>query len=134
ENVISSGPRKGKQFTYALLDERAPQAKVLSRDESLAKLAERYFTSRSPATAQDFSWWSGLTIEDAKKGIESLGRDFEKVTIDKREYVRRQDIPEFKLSSPKATFLMPDYDEYGIAYKNRSEILPAGNTNDLFFS
>jgi hypothetical protein len=133
ECVICSGPRKGKQFTYALMDERAPKAKELSREESLAELARRYFTSRAPATANDFSWWSGLTIEDAKKGIAGLGKDFYRVIIDKREYVCFGEV-DFKTSSPKATFLMPDYDEYGIAYKNRNEILPPGNTNDLFFS
>lgn len=134
EGVICSGPRKGKQFTYALLDERAPNAKTLSKDESLAELTKKYFTSRAPATAHDFAWWSGLTIEDAKKGIESLDNEFEKIMLDKKEYVCGRDVPDFKPGSPKATFLMPDYDEYGIAYKDRKAILPAGNTNELFFN
>ena len=40
--VICSGGRRGKQFTYALVDERAPQAKDLNRQEALAELTERY--------------------------------------------------------------------------------------------
>ena len=54
DGIICSGARRGKQFTYALLDERAPQARMLDRDEALAELASRYFTSRGPATLQDF--------------------------------------------------------------------------------
>jgi hypothetical protein len=46
---LCSGPRRGKQFTYALLDERAPEQVRLSREESLELLATRYFMSHGPA-------------------------------------------------------------------------------------
>src|SRR5581483_11815980 len=64
DGVICSGGRRGKQFTYALLDERAPKAKTLPREQALFELARRYFTSRGPATLQDFVWWSGLAMTD----------------------------------------------------------------------
>src|SRR5258708_18431984 len=69
--VICSGPRRGKQFTYALLDDRCPKAAtpVLSRDEALAELTSRYFRSHGPASLRDFAWWSGLTVADVKKGV-----------------------------------------------------------------
>lgn len=35
DGVVCSGARRGKQFTYALLDERAPQTQTLERDEAL---------------------------------------------------------------------------------------------------
>jgi hypothetical protein len=41
EGVVVSGPRKGKQFTYALLEERAPGAPDLPREEALAELTLR---------------------------------------------------------------------------------------------
>ena len=66
EGVICSGPRQGKQFTYALLEERAPKAKTRERAEALAELAKRYFASHGPATVRDFAWWSGLTLNDAR--------------------------------------------------------------------
>ena len=74
DQVICSGPRQGKQFTYALLDERAPRARVLKADEALAELTRRYFTSHGPATVRDFVWWSGLTVKQTKAGLEMLGR------------------------------------------------------------
>jgi hypothetical protein len=70
EAAICSGARRGKQFTYALLDERAPRARVLSREDALAELGARYFASRGPATVQDFAKWSGLTLE-ARRGLEA---------------------------------------------------------------
>ena len=42
--LICSGPRRGKQHTYVLLEERAPDARDLPRDEALAELARRYFS------------------------------------------------------------------------------------------
>jgi hypothetical protein len=39
DGVVCSGPRRGKQFTYVLLEERVPPARCLARDESLAELA-----------------------------------------------------------------------------------------------
>src|SRR4029078_8806920 len=47
EAVICSGPRRDRQFTYALVAGRAPRAARLSRDEALGELAPRYF--RRPA-------------------------------------------------------------------------------------
>src|SRR3989344_4573170 len=68
--VICSGPRKGKQFTYALIEERAPKVKEISQEKALEELVKRYFTSHGPATVYDFVWWSGLTMAETKKGIE----------------------------------------------------------------
>src|SRR5438128_282472 len=66
EGVICNGPMRRKQFTYALIEERAPNTLTLTREEALAELASRFFTSHGPATAQDFAWWSGLTVADAR--------------------------------------------------------------------
>lgn len=58
DGVVCSGARRGEQFTYALLDERAPHTKTCSRSEALAELSTRYFTSHGPATLRNFVWWS----------------------------------------------------------------------------
>src|SRR5438270_2674002 len=69
DGLICSGARRGKQFTYALLAERAPHPRMLARDEALAELTMRYFMSHGPAAIRDFVWWSGLTAADAKAGL-----------------------------------------------------------------
>lgn len=119
EALICSGPRKGKQFTYALLDEMIPAAKEISTEAALKKLAHLYFISRGPATIKDFSWWSGLTMKDAKSGVEMLDKSFVKEVIEGQEYIfKPMSIPDLK--GKQTTFLIPDYDEYGISYKDRS--------------
>jgi hypothetical protein len=61
DGLICSGAVRGKTQTYTLLSERAPAARPLPKDESLARLANIYFSSHSPATLRDFAWWSGLS-------------------------------------------------------------------------
>jgi len=117
--LICSGPRKGKQFTYALLDERAPATKPLPRDEALAELVKRYFITRGPATVQDFSWWSGLTVKDAREGLAANRTLFNFEKLNGTEYLFKHNLFELK-KSHQSTFLLPDYDEYGISYKDRS--------------
>ena len=68
--LICFGPRKGKEFSFVLLDDWIPSQRTLSRDKALAELAKRYFVSRGPATLQDFVWWSGLSQTEAKNGID----------------------------------------------------------------
>jgi hypothetical protein len=117
--IVCSGARRGKQFTYALLDERAPQAKSLPREEALAELTRRYFTSHGPATIQDFSWWSGLTIADVKAGIEMVKASLVNEVIDGQTYWFASSASLPKDISPEA-LLLPTYDEYIIGYTDRS--------------
>lgn len=128
DGIICSGPRQGKQFTYALLDERVPPAKILERQEALAELTNRYFTSRGPATLQDFVWWSGLTMKEAKEGFALLKPNFLQQVINGQNYIFAPGVLENNPGRAiQKTFLMPDYDEYGISYKNRGALFqPAG--------
>src|SRR5258708_17113892 len=74
DRVIISGPRRGKKVTYSPFDERVPAGgSPASREEKLAELTRRYFTSHGPAQLQDFSWWSGLTMAAGRRGLEIVG-------------------------------------------------------------
>ena len=117
--IICSGPRRGKQFTYALLDERAPTVPQRDRDEDLRNLAMRYFAGRSPATSHDFAWWSGLTMSDVKRGIELAGKELDRFELDGKVYWRSGSVP---ASPGPSAHLLPNYDEYFIGYRDRSAI------------
>ncbi|MEO5952455.1 MAG: winged helix DNA-binding domain-containing protein, partial [Chloroflexia bacterium] len=123
EGVICSGPRKGKQFTYALISERAPKARTLAHDEALAELVKRYFSSHGPATIADFVWWSGLTVADTKRGLELNNAHLDSDTIDGTEYYFLSiTSAESPVDASKTAYLLPIYDEYGNAYKRREAL------------
>jgi hypothetical protein len=116
--LVCSGARRGKQFTYALLDERAPASKALDRDTALHELAQRYFNTRGPATEHDFAWWSGLTKTDATRGARLAESSLDTVLIGKRRYwFPRAGVPKVKLPLVR---LLSTYDEYFIGLRDRS--------------
>ena len=122
DGIICSGARRGKQFTYALLDERAPQSRVLDRDEALAEFAMRYFTGHGPATLQDFVWWSGLTVADAKAGLDMVSSRLVCEVIDEQIYWSSSSVmPERNLS--QTMYLLPNFDEYTVGYADRSAVI-----------
>jgi hypothetical protein len=118
EAMICSGPRRGKQFTYALLDERVPATPALSNDEGLAELTRRYFTSHGPATMRDFTWWSGLTVAQARTGLAASGSAIEQVDIDGQTCWRAVEAEPLVLRSPLVR-LLPIYDEFLVAFRDR---------------
>jgi hypothetical protein len=122
DGVVISGARRGKQFTYALFDERVPQTPPLDRDEAMVRLAMLYFGTRGPATAGDFGWWSGLTAGDAKEGIRLAGAALDSEEIDGRTYWFAANAPRARVGAP-SVHLLPNYDEYFIGHRDRSAIM-----------
>jgi hypothetical protein len=120
--VITSGGREGKQFTYALFDDRAPNARSLSKKEAVIELAVRYFNSRGPATLHDFAWWSGLTVTDAKTGLEEIKDKLTGIDIKGTIYWMPAHLPDTKLP-PASSYLLPAYDEINVAYADRSAVI-----------
>ena len=119
DGVICSGARRGKQFTYALLEERVAKSTALERDAALFELARRYFTTRGPATVDDFAWWSGLTKADARRGVEAAAPDLRHESSKGRSYWSPASERPVRISSPLA-HLLPNFDEYFIGLKDRS--------------
>lgn len=119
--LICLGPNEGKQQTFVLLAEWAGQPTTLARDEALAELARRYFTSHGPAAVQDFAWWAGLTLTEARAGLDGARPALLSERIDGQEYWLA-DATETN-GDPGGVFLLPGYDEYLLGYTDRSAVL-----------
>jgi hypothetical protein len=131
DGVLCSGARRGKQFTYTHLDHRAPTRRSpLARDEALAELARRYFASRGPALLADFAWWSGLSASDARAGLEAIRSSLVSDVIDGHAYFHWAESA--TVAAPKgACHLLPAFDEYLVAYRNRDALLDAEHAKRL---
>jgi len=139
DGVICSGPRQGKQFTYMLMEERVPRIEYLDKEAAVAAIAHRYFMSRGPATLQDLCWWSGLSVADAKKGIEMNKKHLTSEVANGQAYWFSNDIapsgrpsptrpfppakPPSPTKPPSSVHLLPAFDEYTVSYKDRSDVL-----------
>jgi hypothetical protein len=122
DRLICSGPRRGKQFTYALLDDRAPNSKSLKKDEALSAIALRYFSSHGPATVKDFSWWSGLSPSDARRAVE-IARPDSSSSQNGETYYFFTSSSNRSIIKNSTVHLLPAWDEFTVAYKDRSLVL-----------
>ncbi|MCI0710795.1 MAG: winged helix DNA-binding domain-containing protein [Chloroflexi bacterium] len=121
--VICMGPMQGKQQTFVLLDEWVPEQRSLSREEGLAELAGRYFTSHGPATDHDLARWAGITATDARLGIELAEAALTSEVIDGTDYwVGSDSVATWDKSHPN-TYLLPGFDEFLLGYKDRDAVL-----------
>lgn len=130
--TLCSGDLLPMKATYALTANKVKPRVKMDRDETLALLARKYFQSRQPATFEDFVWWSGLNINDCRRGIEILG-DFLHVetlratSLPRRDFYYTDDCRTRGFRKGK-TLLIPPYDEYLIGYKSRDIVLPKEHT------
>jgi hypothetical protein len=130
EGIICFAAREGKQPTFALLDEWVKPAKKLKRDEALAELTKRYFIGHGPATLQDFAWWSGLKISEAKAGLEMVASFLRKETDDTKAYWTSPE-PTVSPADVPIACLLPGFDEYMLGYTDRSAVLDPQHAQKL---
>jgi hypothetical protein len=119
--VVTSGPRRGRKSTYASFEERAPNAPSLPREEALAELARLYFSTHGPAQLADFAWWGGLTLSDARIAVVAAKGLSERVLAERPHWSPRPRTP--PPAARSSVFLLPNFDEYLVAYKDQRAIL-----------
>ncbi len=129
ERVVCSGPMRGKNFTYALMEERIGTTPAFAKEEALADLALRYFKSRGPATTADFSWWSGLNVTNSRLAVALIKNKLESVTIDGQVYLFS---PESDPVGLKSLHLLPAFDEFLISYKDRTAAIEVAHQPKAF--
>jgi hypothetical protein len=124
ERLIYQGPMRRNVTTFLALRE----GKTRPKDEALAELARRYFTSRGPATLADFTHWSGLPISEARAGLASLKSELVEERIDGQVYCLS---PEAVKAPERSLYLLPGFDEYVLGYRDRSAVLEAQFANAI---
>jgi hypothetical protein len=118
EGLICFAAREGRQPTFALLEEWIGSAKRLDREAALATLAKRYFAGHGPATVQDFAWWSGLNLSDARVGLEMIASTLRQETDGTNVYWLNSE-QTIAVAETGAAYLLPGFDEYLLGYNNR---------------
>ncbi|NTW28517.1 MAG: winged helix DNA-binding domain-containing protein [Coriobacteriia bacterium] len=118
EGLLCQMASEGRQSTFGLLDVWVPQSRTMDREDSLAQLAYRYFSSHGPATLRDFAWWSGLMVADAKVGIGLAAARLANERIGDTTYW----MPAKSFSAQvteRRVHILPGFDEYILGYADR---------------
>ena len=135
---LVSGDLHPSKATYCLMTNKIKPTTPISRDEALALLTTKYFQSRSPATLEDYVWWSGLNAGDCKRGIQLLYNKLHTESWNGREFYLLDNcrIRGFRKG---CTHFLPPFDEYLIGYKSRDVVLApehrhhAHNNSGIFY-
>ena len=122
--LICSGAMQGKEQTYALLSERAPNARVLEPDDALAEVALRYFRGHGPATERDLAYWATLTITDVRAGLSAVADQLERFEHDGRTYWYSNPEPDDGVLEPRAHLLLI-FDESYRGYQDSRGVIDA---------
>lgn len=104
----------------------------------MARLARSYFRSHAPAVLQDFVWWSGLPITDARQAIYLIDSELTAEEWNGQTWYIHEDC-RTRGKVTGSLHLLPSYDEYLLGYKDRTDVLPkeyyskAFTNNGLFY-
>lgn len=123
DGLVANGPMRGKQHTYALVEERAPVQTNLRGDDALAEFTRRYFTSHGPATEKDFAWWSSLTLTQIRRGLALLGDELTSAEVEGRRYWWSAGSTTVEIGGAPPGHALQAYDEYVIGYKESRDLL-----------
>jgi hypothetical protein len=137
QGVTCIAPHIGKEQTFVLLDEWAPEPHRPERTEALGIMALRYFRSHGPATRADLARWTGLTMADVRAGIAAAGDLLTTVRVDGAEMVLDRALLDTTPAEPAGGWVaLPGFDEYILGYKDRTlmmepehltAVVPGGN-------
>lgn len=121
DGLICYGPRQGRKHVFTLMEEWLPRVPSLEYDEALERLSLQYFKGHGPATLQDYSWWSGLRMSDARRGLDMVKPRLRQELIGDRTYWS-VDGPIPDCGNGTGLWLLPNFDEYTVGYKDRSDV------------
>jgi hypothetical protein len=112
--VICSGPVRGAQQTYALLDERVPHSTSSARKRDIPELAVSFFLGHGPASIQDLARWSSLTVGQCRDALDVIKDQLDCISVEGEELW-------FDPAAPPpgpvpGALLMPLYDEVTLSY------------------
>jgi hypothetical protein len=121
----------GAESCFARLDKWLPNLKLDMLDEKQAKekLLLKYLGGYGPASIQDFAYWSGLMVSDAKRILENVASELEEVRIESVKgqfWMQKKDFKTFmeiNLDEKTPAHLLPKFDSFVLGHKDRTRIV-----------
>ncbi|WP_161958564.1 winged helix DNA-binding domain-containing protein [Ornithinimicrobium cavernae] len=127
EALLVLGPMQGTEQLIVLLHEHVPEHHELDREDGLAELARRFFTSHGPCTERDLARWGSLTLADTRVGIEGARAHLASIQVEGTEHLMAPDLPDLLAehrAQARRLMLLPGFDELVLGYADRSFLVP----------
>jgi len=139
-HAASSGPwYHNTEHAFTRVDMWLPSSREVPPEEreALTELVRRYLRSYGPATASDFSYWSGLRVRDAQPAFEAIADSTEEIYITgqrRKCLVLKEDINLLCSSHdlPPNVRLLPQFDALVMGHKDKSRFMRPDDRKSIF--
>lgn len=115
--VICSGPPRGTEHTYVLVDEVVPvgPGDALAGEDAHRELTLRFMTGHGPASERDLARWSTLTLGQIRSALADLSGVLERIEVD-GHYLWFDPRMPARTTRAHPAYLLPTFDEVCLTY------------------
>lgn len=123
-------PSTQGKVAYVLARDWIGASTGLGREDALKELATRYLRSHGPATPQDMSKWTGMSLSEVNRAWSLIAHRIDEVAVGPARLwmlkSKRADPPEHEVR------LIPAFDELLLGWIDRSPILEVRNEKAIY--
>lgn len=128
EGQVCFGPNRGQEVTFVHTARWLPGLSSPPAEEAQRILLRRYLHSYGPATVQDFAFWAGMKVGEARPIWERLGDELAPVTVEGQPMaLLLRDLPLLREPPPDdlPVRLLPSFDSYLLAHRGKDHLVDA---------
>jgi hypothetical protein len=133
--VVCYGPPHGNEPTFVRADAYIPRWKDVTRNQAEEILLRRYLKAFGPATATDFSLWTGMTLREAREVWARKQSSLAPVSVEgwKAELLREdlEELSQPPLEQPVIR-LLPYFDTFLLGHKERDHLVSTGRHTSVY--
>jgi hypothetical protein len=133
--VVCYGLYHGAEPTFVRADAWIPRWKDMPRAQAERLLLRTYLRSFGPATAADFSLWTGITLTEARDIWRREQADFAPVNVEGwSAAVLREDLDELTQAEfePPRVRLLPYFDSFLLGHKEREHLVAGEDRSKVY--
>ena len=119
--VVCSGPVRGTEHTYVLVDETVPRhpRDRLDAEDARRELVQRFMSGHGPASDRDLARWSTLTLTEIRAALADLAGGLECVEVG-GETLWFDPAAPARTTDEQPAYLLPTFDEVSLTYATTS--------------
>jgi Winged helix DNA-binding domain len=114
---ICSGPPRGTEHTYVLVDEVVPPGPHdgLDGEDARRELTRRFVAGHGPASDRDLGRWSTLTLGQVRAALSDLSGELDRLEVEGHSLWVDPRVPT-RTTRPHRAHLLPTFDEVCLTY------------------
>lgn len=135
QGLVCYGPDRGNEVTFVRVDKWLPKYKEVPENDAKRRLLRTYLSAFGPATAQDFSKWTGLSMKETRPVLDQLADELVDVDVEgKKQLILREDCDTLENSKLEGQVvrLLAHFDPYMLGHADKSDILEPGDYKRVF--